>query len=88
MFRVRWLQTAIDDMDALWANANPEQRGRIVEAVRQIDQALQSDPVAGSESREADVRILFAPPLGVTFRIEDLEDVVSVLHVWTFRTPR
>jgi hypothetical protein len=50
---------------------------------RQIDLQLQSDPLAISESRPDGRYVLFAAPLGITFRIDD--QTVSVLRVWLFR---
>jgi hypothetical protein len=38
-----------------------------------------------SESREGEVRVLFARPLGVLFEVDTEQKTVWILHVWAFR---
>ncbi|MBY0526536.1 MAG: hypothetical protein K2R98_24285 [Gemmataceae bacterium] len=84
MFRVEWLQTAIDDLAAIWVQADSNLRQAITNASHQIDQQLSSDPFGPSESRSEGRRILFVFPLGISFRMESDEQTVTVLHVWQF----
>jgi hypothetical protein len=85
MFRVRWEDTALDELAALWTDAESTLRQFITETVPQIDRQLQTDPLAPSESRSEGRRILFSAPLGLLFRLEVDGRTVSVLHVWLFR---
>lgn len=85
MFRVRWKRSAVNELANLWTQANAVQRQAITGASHRIDQQLQADPYAESESRPGGRRILLVAPLGVTFRIEADGQTVSVLRVWLFR---
>jgi len=85
MFRVRWEETALNELAALWLAANAALRQAITTASSQIDQLLQTDPLGQSESRPDGRRILFVSPLGITFRIEEDGETVSVLRIWLFR---
>jgi hypothetical protein len=85
MFTVRWEEQALNELADLWTRADSSQRQAITEASHQIDQQLSDDPENQGESRPLGCRILFAPPLGVIFHIEQHAPLVSVLHVWRFR---
>jgi hypothetical protein len=85
MFRVRWQDTALNELAALWLAADSLLRQRITAATSEIDRQLQTDPLKPSESRPGSRRILFEPPLGILFRIEADGQTVSVLRVWLYR---
>src|SRR5437868_15417868 len=85
MFRVRWEKTALNELSTLWMAADSMMRQQITTATHQIDQQLRGDPLGQSESRPDGRRILFASPLGITFRVEPDGQMVSVLRVWLFR---
>ena len=85
MFRVRWEKTALNELSTLWIGAESIMRQQITTATHQIDQQLQADPLGQSESRPGGRRILFASPRGITFRVEQDGQTVSVLRVWLFR---
>lgn len=82
MFHVRWEETAEDELAALWTDVDSALRRQITETVAQIDRQLETNPVAESESRSEERRILFCLPLGILFRIEADGRTVSILHVW------
>ena len=85
MFRVRWEETALNELTSLWLGADSMMRQAITAATHRIDQQLRDDPLGKSESRPGGRRILFAAPLGLTFRLEGDGSTVSVLRVWLFR---
>jgi hypothetical protein len=85
MFQVEWLQTALNQLAAIWTSADSALRLAVTAATHQIDQQLQTDPFGASESRPEGRRILFVSPLGILFRIEEDGHTVSVLRVWLFR---
>ena len=85
MFRVRWQKEALNELATLWMAADSATRQRITEASQQIDERLQADPLADSESRPEGRRIRFVSPLGITFKLENDGRTVSVLRVWLFR---
>jgi hypothetical protein len=66
MYRVEWLQSALDDLAAVWLQADSALRQAITAASNLIDQQLQHDSQNQGESRSDGRRILFAPPLGVS----------------------
>jgi hypothetical protein len=82
MYEVRWKRSALDRVAELWLDAVDRQA--ITDAVDAIDQALISDPINMGESRTGSVRVLFEPPLGVFFEIDEQAKKVQVLKVWTF----
>jgi hypothetical protein len=83
MYQVRWEDSALNELTNIWTEADSPLRKTITKATRQIDLQLQADPLATSESRPDGRYVLFAAPLGITFRIDD--QMVSVLRVWLFR---
>jgi hypothetical protein len=66
MFRVDWLQTALDQLTTIWMSAGPAQRQAITAAAHRIEQQLQADPFTASESRPQERRILFLAALRQT----------------------
>ncbi|HZY86200.1 MAG TPA: hypothetical protein VFE78_15310 [Gemmataceae bacterium] len=87
MFEVVWLQTALDELAALWVPAASALRQSITAATHLIDQELQRDPENQGESRQEGERALFVYPLGVTFEVVPRRRV-RVLHVWDIRPLR
>jgi hypothetical protein len=85
MFRVEWLQSALDELTLLWLQAGAAVRQAMTAAVHAIDRQLQTDPENQGESRSGGQRVLFVPPLGVLFEVDAAQRVVTILHVWRFR---
>ena len=88
MFPVIWLQRAVNDLAEIWMHAAATGRRAITEASHAIDGALQDKPFDVSESREEDVRVMFAPPLGIFFTADFASRTVTVAHVWRYQGPR
>jgi hypothetical protein len=70
MYRVKWLQSALNELARFWTSADSDLRRLITAASYQIDQELRTRPEALGESRPKGRRIMFVPPLAVTYRIE------------------
>jgi hypothetical protein len=85
MYDVRWEDSALAELADIWTEADSPLRKVITTVTRQIDLQLQADPLLTSESRPGGRYVLFASPLGITFRIENDGRTVSVLRVWLFR---
>jgi hypothetical protein len=85
MFRVEWLQEALDELTGLWMQADSTFRRAITAATHILDQELQADPYRQSESRDDEERVLFAYPLAVQIEVDPQRRMVWVLHVWRFR---
>ena len=85
MFRVDWLQGALDDLAGIWMQADSALRQDITAATEALDQELQADPFRNSEAREDEERVLFAYPLAAQIEIDLSARRVWVLHVWRFR---
>jgi hypothetical protein len=85
MFRVEWVEAAIDDLAAIWMRVDSDQRRAVTSAANAIDVALRSDPFRESESRDDERRVFFAPPLGVFFSVDLPRRVVRVGQVWHYR---
>jgi hypothetical protein len=87
MFRVEWVQGALDDLMGIWREAGSALRQAITTATNALDQELGTDPYRQSEARtdDAEDRVLFVYPLGARIEIDLAQRVVWVLHVWRFR---
>lgn len=85
MFTVRWKRSALNELAALWTQADSTMRQAITAATNRIDQELQHDPENQSESRGGGERVYFEFPLGIRFEVDRQESLVHVLHVWSFR---
>ncbi len=85
MFRAEWLQEAVGELADIWTRADSQSRQAITEATHNLDRELQTDPFRESESREGEVRVSFARPLGVLFDVDAEQRIVWILHVWSFR---
>jgi hypothetical protein len=84
MFSIYRSQTALIPLNETWEHADATLREAIVQASRQVDQQLQSDPYEQGESREEGTRILFQAPLAVTFEVDEPKKLVRILRAWTF----
>jgi hypothetical protein len=85
MALVRWEQSALDELADMWVRADSAGRQATSADAREIDRRLQAGPDQEGESRPSGNRVLFVPPLGVSFRVSAGGTVASVLHVWRFR---
>ena len=81
-YRVEWIQSALDELAALWVQSLPTQRQAITQASNLIDTQLAVNPNEQGESRPDDRRIEFFTPLAVTYRVDILNSVVLIMHVW------
>jgi len=80
---VTWLPDAEQELARIWLTA--ADRAHVTEAADWIDQQLKSDPVDAGESRPNGRRILVAAPLGIIFRVDELDRRVVISHVWQIR---
>jgi hypothetical protein len=85
MFVVHWLQSALDALSAMWVQADSDLRKAITDASHRVELILRNDPLDEGESRYGTSRIMFVPPLAVTFQIESDGISVTILHVCLFR---
>ena len=84
-YHIEWLQSASDELTAIWIAAPSPLRKTITAASHALDKQLQINPDQQGESRPNDRRIAFFPPLSVTFRVDEKSAVVTVIHVWCFQ---
>jgi hypothetical protein len=85
MFRVRYAHDASDELANAWVGADSATRRAITAASHEVDRRLQRDPHSQGESRSSGNRIMFVPPLAVTFRVEKDGRTVSVLQIRLMR---
>ena len=79
-YSVQWTGRALAALAQVWLD-NPALRAAINQAVATIDELLQVDPQVQGESRDADRRIVFVPPLVVIFRVNTARGTVRVLNM-------
>jgi hypothetical protein len=85
MDRVEWLQSALDELAAIWIQADSNLRRAITVATNSLERQLESDPFANSQPYSNGRRVLFSAPVGVTYRVAADGQHVSVIHVWIAR---
>jgi hypothetical protein len=83
IFTVTWKPSSEDELADLWTKG-PD-RAAIAAAANAIDALLRVDPHLKGESRADGTRVLFHPPLGVRFEVNEPDRVVEILKVWRFR---
>ncbi len=88
MLQVIWLQRAVSNLAEIWNQGDSNLRQEITRAANTIDQTLRDDPFGSSESREGGRRVMFVPPLGVSFKVDQNGGTVLVARVWRIRPPR
>ncbi len=88
MYRVEWLQSALDDLANIWNLADSAFRQQITQGSHRVEQQLRRDPHQAGESRSKGRRIVFEPPLAMVFKVEEDDQTVSILEVRCFRSRR
>jgi plasmid stabilization system protein ParE len=88
MMRIEWLQSALNDLAAIWARADSVRRKAITAASHRLDRRLANNPQNAGESRSGTNRIVFIGPLIVFFRTEADGRTVTVLGVRESRPHR
>ncbi len=84
-YEIQWLQSALDELARAWTAAPSQVRKEITQASYEIDAQLIMNPDDQGESRPNGRRIAFFLPLGLIYRVDSQNAVVTVLHVWRFR---
>lgn len=84
-YRVEWLQTALDELMTIWADADSEVRTELNSSVRYLDRELERNPQGFGESRDPDEWVCFADSLGALIEIDEPGQIVWVLAVWRVR---
>jgi hypothetical protein len=85
-FRVLWLSATETVLTLLWLDESI--RADVTRAADDIDRRLRHNPSQEGESRPQGRRILFVPPLVVTYKVFPRENLVVVSDVWRFTKPR
>lgn len=88
MYRVIWLQTALNQLAEIWIQANADDRREINDAVRRIDGLLASNPSGIGESRDEGLRICFVAGLSVGFSYDQTAKTAAVLTIRRMRPRR
>ena len=88
MFQIRWHVAPRDSLASAWIDSDSATRRSINSAVKAIEEILRADPLDAHESRPLGRRIMFVAPLSIIFRVEDNEQVVSVLDLWLMKPRR
>jgi hypothetical protein len=83
MFHVIWSSAALQELAALWVDADADLREAITAATQRIDAALARAPDDIGESRSGDRRVAFERPLAFLFRVRLTERQVIVTRVWS-----
>ena len=79
MFLVVWLDEGFDDMNEVIRD-NPARKHEFAVALRQITRQSATDPQTVGESREEEMRVMFAGELSVFYRVNTDEETVEIAH--------
>jgi hypothetical protein len=82
-YAIYWVPTAEAMLTRIWLAARD--RLNVRRAADAIDARLIRDPNVVGESRPANVRVAFDPPLGVYFHVDDARRLVTELRVYRIR---
>jgi len=74
-----YLRPAENHLANAWMTA-PD-KAAVTAAANTIDDQLRRDPYANSESRSGDTRVMFVPPLGVAYDVNEDDCLVTVWAV-------
>lgn len=88
MYKVDWLQSALDELARCWMAADPVLRPQITEAAHRIEQQLRAAPFDYGESRDAGARICFDSPLVIHYGVNVRLHVVTIGRVGQMRYGR
>ena len=70
MFQVRWEEGALRELEAIQRRAGDSRRQAIESAAQRIGERHEEAAATEDESRAGRQRILFEPPLIITFQVE------------------
>ena len=79
-YAVVWSRRASSALAEIWLQW-PGEHDDIRAAANSIDRLLSANPVEQGESRDNGRRVLFVPPLIVTYRVDGNAPVVHVLGI-------
>jgi hypothetical protein len=82
MFRVEWIQAALDDLVRIWLTLDSAGRLAITDAAHLIDVQLADSADTAGESRSGNLRIHYIKPLGFTFEVDAAQGIARVANVW------
>ena len=85
IYTVVWTPVAEQMLATIWNTAND--RAAVSAAANEIDLFLARKPRLCGESRGGALRVTFAGPLGVEYKIIEDDRQVQVLTVWQVRQP-
>jgi hypothetical protein len=77
-----------DQLTTFWLEADSELRQAITTSAPLLERHLQTDPLHIGESRNPGERIHFVPPLAITYEVDALNRIVTILAVRVFRRRR
>lgn len=79
-WQLGWSELAQQQLAQIWLEASD--RDAVSHAVSLLDEQLIQDPLEVGESRDANQRITFQPPLAITFIVEQRLSLVTVIRVY------
>jgi hypothetical protein len=81
MFLVIWSVTAFDKMANL-IRYNPARKDEFAAALREISQQLTHNARHAGESREDEMRVMFAGDLSIFFSVDEADQTVEIGDIW------
>ena len=80
MYLLVWWERAFDDMNDIIRD-HPGRKREFAVALRRISHQLATDPLGVGESRQAEMRVMFAGEVSVFYRVDTDERTVEITNV-------
>jgi plasmid stabilization system protein ParE len=84
-YSVEWSGAALNSLAEIWMSLESSARPQLNSAVADVDKLLQFSPAEQGESRDDERRVLFAPPLVITFRVLENKRTVRIVFARLIR---
>ena len=85
-FTVTWTRAALDELATIWSQS--DDRAAVAAGSNEIDRLLAAFPYSQGELRHANVRVMFAGPLGADYEVLAEYRRVQVLTIWRVKGSR
>jgi hypothetical protein len=85
-YSVEWSGAALNSLAEIWMSLEPSARPQLNSTVADVDKLLQFSPSEQGESRDDERRVLFAPPLVITFRVLEKQRTVKIVYARLIRS--
>ena len=85
MIAIRWTAAAQNELADIWTDARAGAKSRVTAAVDEPERELKQRPDQLGEGDPHGIRRAVRDPIGIEFKISELDCFVQVIRVWELR---